>query len=87
MNRNDINKAARCTYRHGRILCSGLLRTAWGAAAAGLAGVAVYIFAAIPAEGGYAAVIDFIGAVATAVVAISNIYAFGAFDRRSKRAR
>ena len=84
MNKSEINKAVRCVQRHGMILVKGLMRTLYGALTAGLAGVAVATFAAIPMEGGYAAVCDFIAAVATAAVALGSIYAFGRTGRRKK---
>ena len=82
MKRFDVKHVLRHVRHHLRILARGLLRTLWGAAAAGLAAVAAGIFAAIPAEAGYMAVFDFIGAAATTVVALCGIYAFGRNSRR-----
>lgn len=84
MNKKDINKVTRCAYRHGKILLRGLIRTLYGALTAGLAGVAVTTFAAIPMEGGYIAVCDFIAAVATMMVALCCIYDSGRLSRRKK---
>ena len=69
---------------HCLVLLRGLVKTMYGAAAAGLIGLAVYGFASIPAEGGYTAVCDFIGATATLVIALNGVYAFGVRRKRGR---
>lgn len=68
---------------HGGILLRGAVKSLYGAAVVGLIGLAIYGFASIPAEGGYTAVCDFIGAAASLAVALSAMYAFG--GRRQKK--
>lgn len=70
---------------HGLVLLRGLAKVLYGAAVAGLIGLAVYGFSAIPYEGGYVAVLDFIGAIATLTVALACMYAFG--GRNMKKGR
>ena len=62
---------------HCTVLFLGLVKVLYGAAVAGLIGLAAYGFAAIPFEDGYVAVCDFIGAIATLTVALTCTYAFG----------
>lgn len=69
---------------HAKILFRGLVRVIWGSLTAGLIYLAVYGFVAIPNEGGYMAVCDFIGAVATLVIALGNIYLLGVGSFRKK---
>lgn len=59
-------------------ILAGFLRTLHGTATAGLFALSVYGFAAIPTEGGYIAVCEFIGAVAIMCLAIVSMYALGA---------
>ena len=70
---------------HARILLRGFLRTIGGAATAGLFGIAVYGFAVIPAEGGYAAVADFTVALILLGFALLAMYCLGAANGRKKR--
>ena len=70
---------------HSRIFLRGFVNVVYGAAVAGLIGLAVYGFAAIPSEGGYVAVCEFIAAMATLVVALTCMYAFGGSKKRSGR--
>lgn len=70
MNKEELRK-------HLKIMLKGFLRTLHGTATAGLLVFAVYGFAAIPAEGGYIAVADFVVSVATLVVALLNVYLLG----------
>ena len=67
---------------HGKILWRGLKRMLYGAATAGLFGMAVYGFVMIPKEGGYIAVCDFIGAIATMTVALVCMYHQGCSKKR-----
>lgn len=62
---------------HCTVLLLGLAKVLYGAAVAGLIGLAVYGFAEIPFEDGYVAVCDFIAAIATLSVALTCTYAFG----------
>lgn len=70
---------------HGKIFLRGLIKVLYGAAVAGLIALAVYGFGAVPSEGGYIAVCDFIGSVATLGVAISCMYAFGGSKKKNGR--
>lgn len=62
---------------HAKILLVGMARALYGAATAVLVGLAVYGFSAIPAEGGYTAVLEFVGAIATLAVALCSMYTMG----------
>lgn len=66
--------AAKTIAHHGKILWRGTKRTLYGAATAGLFGMASYGLVMIPSEGGYIAVCDFIGAIATIFVALVCVY-------------
>ena len=72
-------------WHHVKILARGLVRVLYGAAVAGLLGLAAYGFAAIPSEGGYVAVCDFIAAMATLLVALTCMYAFGGKQKKKGR--
>ena len=67
----------------GKTLLRGLAKSLYGSAVVGLIGLAIYGFTSIPAEGGYTAVCDFIGAAVSLAVALSAMYAFG--GRRQKK--
>lgn len=58
-------------------MLKGFLRMLHGTATAGLLAFAVYGFTAIPAEGGYIAVADFVVSVATLCAALLNVYVMG----------
>lgn len=73
----DFRKAARIIGYHGKILLKGFVKVLYGTAVSGLIGLAVYGFAMIPSEGGYTAVLDFVGAVATLCVAFGGMYSIG----------
>lgn len=81
----SIREAAYQIGYHGKILMRGFGRVVYGSAVAGLLGLAGYGFAAIPDEGGYVAVCEFIAAMATLVVALNGVYACGAKRRKSGR--
>ena len=70
---------------HGAILLRGFAKVLYGAAVAGLIGLAAYGFYMIPSEDGYVAVLDFIAAISTLSVALTCMYAFG--QKRKKGAR
>lgn len=73
------------TGYHGLVLLRGFIKTLYGAATSGLIAFAVYGLAAIPTEGGYAAVCDFVTALACLVVAVLCMYTFGC--RKQKKVR
>lgn len=81
----DVKNAVREIAYHVKVLVRGFGRVVYGTAVAGLFGLAVYGFTAIPTEGGYVAVCDFIASMATLFVALNGVYAFGA--RKKKRGR
>lgn len=62
---------------HAGIVLRGLARTLYGAFITGLFAVAIYGFVVIESESGYAAVFDFIAAIATLMVALCNMYLLG----------
>ena len=70
---------------HCAILLMGFVKVLYGAAIAGLIGLAVYGFAAIPYEDGYVAVCDFIAAITTLTVALTSMYAFGRKRKKGGR--
>lgn len=71
---------------HTKAMLYGCVNALYGTATTGLIGLAVYGFIAVPTEGGYIAVCDFIGSVATLVVALACMYAWGnGVVRRSKK--
>ena len=77
---------SRVSY-HGKILFRGLVKTLYGAAVAGLVGLAGYGFATIPSEGGYVAVCEFVVALLTLGVACGAMYTFGCWKRKKKTGR
>ena len=79
-------KKAIITYT-AKLLFRGLVRTIWGGLTAGLIYLAFYGFVAIPTEGGYAAVFDFVAAVALMVLALLNIYMQGIGSFKKARCR
>ena len=86
MNQFDFRGTARKACHHCKVLWKGFSRTVYGAGIAGLMGMAAYGFYMIPTEDGYVAVCDFIGAVATLVVALSCMYAFGGCRKKTRYA-
>lgn len=70
---------------HCSILLRGFVKVLYGAAVAGLIGLAAYGFYMIPSEDGYVAVCDFIASIAMLSVALTSMYAFG--QKRKKGAR
>ena len=67
---------------HGLVLAKGFARVLYGAAVAGLIGMAVYGFAMISTEDGWTAVCDFIASTATMVIAMCGMYAIGSGKRK-----
>lgn len=83
---NKFKRLAKTVWFHTKVLLKGLKRVVFGASTAGLIAFAVYGFCMIPSEGGYAAVCDFITAIATMVVAMASMYAIGAgYKKGAKR--
>lgn len=78
----NFKSAIKAAGRHGKILIKGFTRMLYGALTAGLIGLAVYGFIMVPSEGGYLAVFDFIGAIATICVAVACIYHQGGGKRK-----
>lgn len=81
MNMN-IKSASKAIIRHGKILFRGFTRMLYGTLTAGAFAMAIYGFSMIPSEGGYIAVCDFIGAIATMGVAFTCMYHQGGGKRK-----
>ena len=82
----DFKSVVKAIWHHTKILCKGLKRTVYGAATAGLIGLAVYGFWMIPSEDGYIAVCEFIVATCTLGVAMACAYAMGGnYKKGAKR--
>lgn len=79
---NNVFKMAK---HHTNILLRGIARTIYGAFITGLFGVAIFGFVLIKGEAGYAAVFDFIAAIATLIVALANAYALGCKRKGGKK--
>ena len=62
---------------HGMILLRGICKMVYGTLTAVVIILAVDGFAAVPSEGGYAAVFDFVYAVSLIVIALCGLYLFG----------
>ena len=70
---------------HGKIILHGFAKVVYSTGVAGLIGLAVYGFAAIPSEGGYVAVCEFIASVVTMVLALTFMYAIGGSKKKKGR--
>ena len=70
---------------HCKIFAKGFGRMLIGAINAGLIAAAVYGFAMIPNEGGYAAVGDFVGAIIALVIAFGGVYIMGGKKKGDKK--
>ena len=70
---------------HTEIVLRGLARTLHGAFITGLIAFAVYGFVLISKEEGYAAVFDFVAAIAVLVVALCNVYLLGSKRKGGKK--
>lgn len=77
MEKEKIQKTIAIVRFHAKIVIRGLLRTIYGAAVAGLVGLAVFGFVCITRETGWVAVFDFITSCATLFVGVLNIYMMG----------
>lgn len=84
MNFNFKSAVGRIWY-HGKILFNGFVRMIHGTAIAGLFAMAAYGLLMIPTEGGYIAVCEFIGSIATISVAVTCMYSLGC--RKKKGAK
>ena len=78
-----FKRAMKVAAFHGMILTKGLARMICGAATACMILIAVDGFAAIPQEGGYIAVCDFIVATVMLAVALGSVYIMGGKPRRN----
>ncbi len=65
-----------------RCLWRGFLKSVFGTATAGFCILAVWGFSMIPSSGGYAAVLEFMGAVAVMALALGMMYLFGCSKKR-----
>ena len=81
----DFKSVVRTIGYHGKILWKGFIRMLFGAATAGLLGLAIYGFIMVPSEDGYVAVCDFIGAIASTAVALSCVYVMGAGKKKGAK--
>lgn len=70
----NIQSVCKIIGRHCKILLKGFMRMVYGAATAGLIGLAVYGIRAIPSEQGWTAVCDFVATAATIGLALVSIY-------------
>lgn len=82
---NKFKRIAKAVWFHTLVLLKGLKRVVLGATTAGLIAFAVYGFRMIPTEGGYAAVLDFVAAIATMTLGMLCMYAMGAGYKRGAR--
>ena len=60
----------------------GLVRSLWGTAVSAAIGMAVYGYSAIPTEGGYTAVADFILATIFLGIALGCMYIMGGTEKK-----
>ena len=81
----DFKIAAKRIGIHGMILLKGFVKVLYGASVADLIAIAVYGFMAIPSEGGYRAVCDFIGAIAIMAIALTGMYVMGGNKKGAKK--
>ena len=70
---------------HARVLGKGFIRMLVGAMTAGCIGLAVYGFTAIPSEGGYTAVVDFLFSVIFLAIAFIGVYVMGGNPKKGGR--
>lgn len=81
---NEVKKVSRCLAYHGMILLRGVAKMLYGTLTAAVIALTADGFAAIPSEGGYVAVCDFICAVALSVIALCGLYLFGCKQKRGR---
>lgn len=70
---------------HALVMVRGLARTLCGAFITGMIALAIYGFVLIKSEGGYAAVFDFVAAIAVLMIALCNMYLLGSKRRGGKK--
>ncbi len=80
--KNDYREVIKGMAHHGKIMLIGLIRAVYGAFVVGALCLAVYGFFLIPAEGGYAAVLDFSTSAFLLVAALVAIYTAGGGKRK-----
>lgn len=79
--KRDFKDVMQIIAFHGMILLRGFSKMAYGTLTAAVIVLAVDGFAAVPSKGGYAAVCDFIFAVAILAIALCGLYLFGCKKR------
>lgn len=70
---------------HARVLGKGFIRMLVGTITAGFAAAAVYGFAVIPKEEGYAAVGDFLLAIVSLIIALCGVYIMGGSQKKGAK--
>lgn len=85
MKKVNFAKVLKQVKFHADVLLRGLARTLYGSLIAGLIAFAGYGFWLIKAESGYAAVFDFIAALAMLILALANAYLLGCKRRGGKK--
>lgn len=78
----DFKSVIKSAVRHCKILFRGFTRMLYGTMTAITFAMAIYGFVMISHEGGWIAVCDFIGAIATTCVAVTCMYAQGGGKRK-----
>lgn len=68
---------------HARIAWRGFCRTAYGAGIAVLFAISIYKFINVAGESGWAAVCDFIAAIANMAIGLANMYFIGSCKKKS----
>lgn len=81
----NFKKMSRQIGYHGQILFKGFIKMLYGAAMAGLIALAIYGYAMIPAEGGYAAVSDFLVCTCLVCIAVGGIYLMGGSGKKEAK--
>lgn len=81
----NFQKFTKLAKFHLGILLRGIGRTIYGALITGLIALSAYGFILIKTEDGYAAVFDFIAAIATLTVALANAYFLGSNRKGGKK--
>jgi hypothetical protein len=78
----DFKSVTNTVLRHGKVLFRGFTRMLYGTMTAITFAIAIYGFVMVSHEGGWTAVCDFIGAIATTCVAVTCMYAQGGGKRK-----
>ena len=81
----DIKSVVKTLEQHSMVLLRGFIRMVYGALTAGLTVLAIYGFLMIQSESGWVAVCEFVGAIATTVVALACMYAQGITKKKGAR--